>query len=352
MKILGIETSCDETAGAVVADGKRLMSNVVASSVDLHKAYGGVVPEIAARSHLELIIPVIEEAKQQSSLDWNGIDAIAFTRGPGLGGSLLIGVLTAKSFAIALDKPLYDINHVEAHIYAAFVTETKISGYKLIPNPPALPLLALVVSGGHSHLVLVKDHGNYKVLGRTLDDAVGEAFDKVAKMLGLPYPGGPSIAEAAKTGDENAYSFPKAKMTNRYDFSFSGLKTAVLRAAQQSAGQDFTFPSSKLSQALTVGQKADLAASFQRVALETLLDSLRLADQEYQPASIIICGGVAANQKLRQMTKERFTTSVIFPDIKLCTDNAAMVAAAAFYKSRRQKPANAYSLDIEPSLKM
>jgi N6-L-threonylcarbamoyladenine synthase len=196
------------------------------------------------------------------------------------------------------------------------------------------------------------DHGEYKVLGSTLDDAVGEAFDKVAKMLGLPYPGGPSIAQAAKAGDESAYNLPKAKMANPYDFSFSGLKTAVLRAAQQAAGKDYSFPSPMLPDALNAAQKADLAASFQRVALDTLLEVLARAVEQYRPASVVICGGVAANQKLRQMTRVRILTPVIFPDIKLCTDNAAMVAAAAFYKKSSQKPVNAYSFDADPSLRM
>jgi N6-L-threonylcarbamoyladenine synthase len=351
MKILGIESSCDETAAAVVANGNRLLSNVVASSVDLHKAYGGVVPEIAARSHLEVITPVIEEAKQQAGLEWGSIDAIAVTQGPGLGGSLLIGVLTAKSLAMALNKPLYGINHVEAHIYGSFITASRQPGYKLIKGSPALPLLALIISGGHSHLVLMKDHGNYEVLGRTLDDAVGEAFDKVAKMLGLPYPGGPSIAEAAKFGDETAFDFPKAKLTNPYNFSFSGLKTAVLRAAQNAAGHDFTFPSSRLPKALSVPQKADLAASFQRVALETLLVALAGAEHKYKPASVVVCGGVAANQKLRRMAKTAATTPVIFPDIKLCTDNAAMVASCAFYKGSLIQ-LDPYSMDADPGLSM
>lgn len=351
MRILGIETSCDETAAAVVEDGQTLLSNVVASSVDLHKAYGGVVPEIAARSHLEVITPVIEEAVQQASLAWKDIDAIAVTQGPGLGGSLLIGVLTAKTIAITLDKSLYALNHVEAHIYGSFFTKGP-AGYEFAAIPPALPLLALIVSGGHSHLVIMQDHGKIKVLGRTLDDAVGEAFDKVAKMLGLPYPGGPSIAEAAVNGDDQAYDFPKAKLTNHYDFSFSGLKTAVLRAAQETAGKDFTYPSSKLPQALSKAQKADLAASFQRIALETLLDNLARAEREYQPASIVICGGVAASKKLRQMGNKIISTPVIFPDIKLCTDNASMVACCAFYKISSQKPVNPYSVDPDPSLAM
>jgi N6-L-threonylcarbamoyladenine synthase len=351
MTILGIETSCDETAAAVVEDGQTMLSNVVASSLDLHKAYGGVVPEIAARSHLEVITPVIEETLQQAGVDWSAIDAVAVTQGPGLGGSLLIGVMTAKTLSQSFNKPLYAIDHVEAHIYASFITESKVAGYEL-PAAPALPLLAMIVSGGHTQLVLMKDHNNYKVLGQTLDDALGEAFDKVAKITGLPYPGGPSIAKAALAGNDQAFVLPKAKLASPYDYSFSGLKTAVLRAAQTAVGQDFTFPSSKLPQALSVAQKADLAASFQRVALETLLDGLAQAEQDFRPACIVIGGGVAANQNLRQMAQDKFSTPVIYPDIKLSTDNAAMIAANAFYKSRAEKPADPYSLEIEPNLKM
>jgi N6-L-threonylcarbamoyladenine synthase len=343
MRILGIETSCDETAAAVVEDDAKLLSSVVASSVDLHAAYGGVVPEIAARSHLEVILPVIDQALKQAKTDWDEVDAIAVTQGPGLLGSLLIGVLTARTLAIAKDKPLYAINHVEAHVYGAFLQDSK----------PQFPLLALIVSGGHTLLSLHKNHHDYTLLGQTKDDAVGEAFDKVAKILGLPYPGGPSVSEAAKKGNPTSVKLPKAKLKNSYDFSFSGLKTAVLRAAQQLAGKDFTFPSHELPKALSAQQKADLAASFQHTAVETLVDGLALATEEFKPKSVVIAGGVAANQHLRKMASDKIRPAPIYPDIKLCTDNAAMIAALGYFKIKAGvKPSDPYSLEPDPSLKM
>ncbi|HEX5395069.1 MAG TPA: tRNA (adenosine(37)-N6)-threonylcarbamoyltransferase complex transferase subunit TsaD [Candidatus Saccharimonadales bacterium] len=342
MTVLGIESSCDETGAAVVKDGK-LLSNVVASSLDLHIPFGGVVPEIAARSHVEVIIPVIEQALKESKTDWAGIDAIAVTQGPGLLGSLLIGVVTARTLAIAKKKPLYAVNHVEAHVYAAFLQEQR----------PQFPLLSLIVSGGHTQLVLFRDHFNYKVLGRTGDDAVGEAFDKVAKILGLPYPGGPSVSEAAKKGDSKIVALPEAKMANRYDFSFSGLKTAVLRAAQSMSGNPYDFPSSKLPNALSDTQKADLAASFQATAVETLVSRLNKAEEEFKPKSVIIAGGVAANGLLRERATEQLSAPVIYPDIKLCTDNAAMVAALGGFMASHKRPvADPYSLEPDPGLEM
>jgi N6-L-threonylcarbamoyladenine synthase len=352
MRILGIETSCDETAAAVVKDGQRMLSNVVSSSVDLHKAYGGVVPEIAARSHLEVITPVIQEALESAKCTWDEIDAVAVTYGPGLGGSLLIGTMTAKTLAIAKKKPLYPINHVEAHIYANYITETPLRNYQLPLKPPTLPLLALIVSGGHSHLIYLKNHSDYEVIGRTYDDAVGEAFDKVAKILGLPYPGGPSIEKAAATGNNSAIVLPKAKMAGKYDFSFSGLKTAVLRAAQAAAGKDFTFPSYELADLLSTSQKADLAASFQHTALQTLLDNLSAAIADYSPTSVVIGGGVAANSALRQMVKEQISSEVTYTDIKLCTDNAAMIAALAYFKQKNTDATNPYSQEIDANLAM
>jgi N6-L-threonylcarbamoyladenine synthase len=350
MKVLGIETSCDETAAAVIEDGYKMLSNVVASSVDLHSAYGGVVPEIAARSHLEVITPVVEEALTNAHTPWEEIDAIAFTYGPGLGGSLLVGAMTARTLAVVKDKPLYPINHVEAHIYANFITESGVPGYRLPSKAPALPLLALIVSGGHSHLVLLKDHRDYQVIGRTLDDAVGEAFDKVAKLLGLPYPGGPSIAEAAKNGNPEAFRFPKANAPGEYNFSFSGLKTAVLRVAQAQAGKDYTFPSSGVSELLNEAQKADIAASFQCVALETLVDTLKRAYEDFKPAGVVIGGGVAANQELRRLVKEQMPLEVEYTDTRLCTDNGAMIGALGFYEVA-SSPAP-QPVDIDPNLSM
>ncbi len=353
MRILGIETSCDETAAAVVEDGKRLLSNVVLSSMDLHKAYGGVVPEIAARSHIEAILPVIEQALAQAKCSWDDIDGIAVTYGAGLGGSLLIGVLTARTLAIIKKLPLYAINHVEAHIYANFLTKTALPDYELPRVQPAFPMLGLIVSGGHSQLVLWQDHFKYKLLGQTHDDAIGEAFDKVAKITGLPYPGGPSIEKAAVKGDPYKYNFPKAQMAEPYDFSFSGVKTAVLRAAQQEVGEDFTFPSSELPERLSERQKADLAASFQRVAMETVVDKTILAYGEFQPKSVVVGGGVASSQALREELSRRLPYPITYTDRKLCTDNGAMVATLGCYKAMlKQLPADPYSLEIAPNLSM
>ena len=349
MKILGIETSCDETAASVVEDGQRLISNVVASSMDLHTAYGGVVPEIAARSHIEHIMPVINQALmsafQGPALEaaWDDIDGIAVANGPGLGGSLLIGVLTARTLAIIKNKPLYAVNHVMAHPYATFLGE----------KPPEFPMLALIVSGGHTQLVLFRGHFDYTLLGQTHDDAVGEAFDKVAKILGLPYPGGPSIAKKTEEGNPRAFSLPKSKMAGRYDFSFSGLKTALLRTAQAEIGEDYNFPSHKLSERLSEPQKADIAASFQHIAIETLVDKTVQAYEEFAPKSVVVAGGVAASSELRRQIAGRIPIPAIFPDIKLCTDNAAMIAAlGCFMAAKNQPPADPYTLAIAPNLSM
>lgn len=352
MIILGIETSCDETAAAVVEDGQRILSNVVASSMDLHVQYGGVVPEIAARSHIETIMPVVDQALKEASCSWSDVDGICVTFGAGLGGSLLIGVMTARTLAIALNKPLYAINHVEAHVYANFLTDTVLPGYQLPANQPEFPMLAIIVSGGHSQLALFRDHFDYTLLGQTQDDAIGEAFDKVAKMLGLPYPGGPSVSKAAENGNPLAYKLPKAQM-NKYDFSFSGLKTAVLRLCQAEIGEDYSFPSYRLPERLSEAQKANIAASFQHTAIATIVDKAKLAYDEFNPKSVVIAGGVAANQELRNQLTAALPLSIDFPDLKLCTDNGAMVAALGCFKAMRNQPtADPYSLAIEPNLSM
>ncbi len=400
MKILGIESSCDETAAAVVEDGFRLLSNVVASSMDLHIQYGGVVPEVAARSHIEVILPVINEALETAGCTWDDIDGIAVVYGAGLSGSLLIGVMTARTLAIAQNKPLYGINHVESHVYANFLLEEVTSnissadtkrpadktsqatstnvndsdadvttlaslskgrvvsleeGAKVVAlrsAQPSFPMLAILLSGGHSQLVLFEDHFKYRLLGQTHDDAIGEAFDKVAKILGLPYPGGPSVEKAARLGDPLAFRLPKAKM-GKYDFSFSGLKTAVLRLAQAQIGETYTFPSFKLAERLSEAQKADIAASFQRVAIETVVDKVLLAVDEYSPASVVIAGGVAASPELRRQLSERLPQPIEYPALKLCTDNGAMVATLGCFKAMRDQPADdPYSLAIEPNLSM
>lgn len=353
MKILGIESSCDETAAAVVEDGERLLSNVVHSQIDIHAQYGGVIPEVAARSHVEVINPVAQEALERANLTWSDIDAIAVTYAPGLSGSLLIGTIAAKTLAYLYDKPLYAIHHVEAHVYANFITSQASNLSLTLPSAqPTFPLLALIVSGGHSQLVLFRGHGDYTLLGQTQDDAVGEAFDKVAKIIGLPYPGGPSIARAAEAGDPHAYSFPKAKLSGKYDFSFSGLKTAVLRAVQKEVGVDFTFPSHELPALLNDVQRENFAASFQKIAVETLVDKTLQAYRDYSPASVVIAGGVAANQALRAQLSQTLPIPIEYAPMQLCTDNAAMIATLAYYQSQHAEPADPFALDISPSLSM
>lgn len=375
MKILGIESSCDETAASVVEDGRKLLSNVINSQIDIHAAYGGVVPEVAARSHIEVINPVINQALADANVTWDDIDAIAVTYAPGLIGSLLVGTLAARTLAILKNKPLYPVHHVEAHVYANFLNET----------PPEFPILALIVSGGHSQLVLFRNHGDYELLGQTQDDAIGEAFDKVAKIIGLPYPGGPSIAKAAVNGNPHAYKFPKAHLTCKhsgthtgmgridkydeqvaeavtprtaqevchyYDFSFSGLKTAVLRAVQHETNVDITYPSSGLAELLNDLQRNDFAASFQRTAVETLIDKVEKAFHNYNPKSVVIAGGVAANQELRRLLSERLPITINYAPMNLCTDNAAMVASLGYYQSLNSQPIDPFKLEVAPSLSM
>lgn len=352
MVVLGIETSCDETSVGIVRDGKELLACVTASSMDIHAKYGGVIPEIAAREHIQAITPTLEGALEQAKLSWDDINAIAVTYGAGLGGCLLIGVLTARTLAITKQKPLYAVNHVEGHVYVNFLTKTELSGYQLPSEQPKFPLLALIVSGGHTQLVLFQDHFNYKLLGQTHDDAIGEAFDKVAKIIGLPYPGGPSIAKAANSGNAQALKLPKARV-GQYDFSFSGLKTAVLRATQELVGVDHTFPSFRLSERLNASQKADIAASFQFTAIETVVDKTLDAFNTFGPKSVVIAGGVAASSELRRQLSKRLPIEVNYTDPKLCTDNGAMIATLGCYKLLEHQPEAApYSLEIEPNLSM
>lgn len=342
MKILGIESSCDETAAAIVEDGKKLLSNVVVSQIDIHKEYGGVIPEIAARSHIEAINPVINKALAEANLIIDDVDAIAVTYAPGLIGSLLIGTLAARTLAILHHKPLVKVQHVEGHVYANFLNEKQ----------PEFPLLALIVSGGHSQLVLFKDHGNYELLGQTNDDAIGEAFDKVAKILGLPYPGGPAIARAAKDGDKFKYHLPDARLKHPYDFSFSGLKTAVLRAVQKEVGVSYDFPSFKLKDKLKTSEINDFAASFQYTAIKTLVTKTVKAYNKFQPKSVVIAGGVAANQELREQLKAALPIDIDYAPISLCTDNAAMIATLGYYKFMNGKVTDPYELEVIPSISM
>jgi len=364
MTILGIETSCDETAVAVCEihsdESVTMLSNTVVSQIDIHKEYGGVVPEIAARSHIEAMIPTLDRSLKDAfgtddrASAWRHVDAIAVTQGAGLGGSLLVGVQTAKTLALIEEKPLYACNHVEGHVYANFITDSPtLSDYSLPEVAPAFPMLALIVSGGHSQLVIFHDHFRYELLGKTQDDAIGEAFDKVAKMTGLPYPGGPSVAQAALHGNPRAFDLPKSKLSGEYDFSFSGLKTAVLRHAQMLCGRDHTMPSKELPESLNESQVHDIAAVFQRVAIETVVEKTARAFQAHSPASVVIAGGVASSMELRKQLATALPLSPTYTDPRLCTDNAAMIASLGCFKAVRGTPTvDARSLEIAPSLKM
>ena len=353
MKIIGIESSCDETAAAIVENGHNLLSNVVHSQIDIHSAYGGVVPEIAARSHIEYINPVINRALSDANLGWDDIDGIAVTYAPGLIGSLLVGTLAARTLASLKNKPLYPIHHVEAHVYANFITKCADNlDLKLPQNQPKFPMLALVVSGGHSQIVLFKDHGDYEMIGQTQDDAVGEAFDKVAKILGLPYPGGPSIAKAAENGNPLAFKLPIARLKSPFDFSFSGLKTAVLRSVQNQVGVDYTFPSHALAERLNKTQVNDFAASFQHTAVLTMVQAIKKAYETYSPQSVVIAGGVASNQMLRDELAKALPIAIEYAPPSLCTDNGAMVATLGCFYSELKQPIKPDELVPQPSLSM
>lgn len=342
MKILAIESSCDETAAAVIEDGVKVLSNVVVSQVDIFAAYGGVIPEVAARSHLEAILPVVKQALSDAGLTKDDIDYIAVTYAPGLLGSLLIGTLTARMLAILWQKPLYAVHHLKSHIYANW----------LAGEEPQFPLLALVVSGGHTQIIYMEEHNKFEIIGTTRDDAVGECFDKVAKILGLPYPGGPSVARVAEQGSNKRYKLPIPRVEG-LDFSFSGLKTAVLRAVQAELGLPITTPSYELSKHLSRQQVADFAAVFQETAAEILVEKMENALQAHPEAlSVVTAGGVSANQALRQKAIERLSdanTVVFFPELRYSGDNAAMVGAAAYFEIiSGVKPTDPYSLNIAP----
>jgi len=319
-RILAIETSCDETAAAVIKDGQRILSNIVASQVELHAEYGGVFPEMASRAHVEAIVPVIEQSMQDAHLGFGDLDAVAVTYGPGLAGSLMVGVNAAKGLAIGRGLPLIGINHLEAHIYAHWL---EIDAEGAARGELTFPLLSLLVSGGHTQLTLVHDHGRYEHLGGTLDDAAGEAFDKVGRLLGLPYPGGPEVERVAKTGNPQAFDFPRAWLDDSssdahiWDFSFSGLKTAVLREVQRYSDP----PRGRLL--------ADLAASFQAAVVDVLSTKAAQAAEAFDVTAVLLSGGVTANQTLRTTTVERVNVPVYYPPTFLCTDNAAMVGACA-----------------------
>jgi len=333
MKVLGIESSCDESAAAVVQDGRYILSNAVASQINIHERYGGVVPEVASRQHILAIIPVIERAIKEPGLTWRDIDSIAVTYGPGLAGSLLVGVNVAKAIALARKIPIIGINHMEAHIYANWLVSPSLQLEEVQKN---FPCLCLIVSGGHSDLVLMKDHGRFEKLGRTRDDAAGEAFDKAARILGLGYPGGPAVEKSASNGTP-VYSLPRAWLKGSHDFSFSGLKTALwhlVHRAQIEPGDS---------------RVADIAASFQAAIVDVLVTKTSNAARDLGVRQVLLSGGVSANTALRSSIERSSPVNVIVPPIHLCTDNAAMVAACGYYHLLNGE-VSSYDLDILPSL--
>jgi N6-L-threonylcarbamoyladenine synthase len=332
VRILAIETSCDETACAVVENGRALLASTVASQMDIHARYGGVFPEVASRQHVLSIVPVVEQTLIQSSLTLKDVDAIAVTRGPGLAGSLVVGMNMAKGLALGLGLPLVGVNHLEGHIYSAWIYNAGES----IPPEPQFPLMALLVSGGHTELNLITDHLTYERLGVTLDDAAGEAFDKVARLLGLSYPGGPSVQRAAEGGDPTRFNFPRARLEGRYDFSFSGLKTAVLYEINELKKKSTTLP------------VEDLAASFQAAVVDVLFDKTMQAARDYNAKEILVAGGVSANGALRQAFQSQTEFKVHIPPFSLCTDNAAMIAAAGYYRFARRHTAS-LDIDVQPT---
>ena len=315
-RILGIESSCDETAASVVENGRAIHSSVVATQIDLHAKYGGVFPEVASRQHIRTIYAVIEESLQRAHLGLGDVDAIAVTRGPGLAGSLVVGMNAAKGIALGRQIPLIGINHLEGHIYSAWLYPADTPKP---PPEPEFPLLALLVSGGHTELNLITGHLQYQRLGGTLDDAAGEAFDKVARLLGLAYPGGPSIQKAAEDGDPEAFNFPRSRMEGTWNFSFSGLKTAVLRVVRELE---------KVNRVLPV---ANLAASFQEAVVDVLYTKTIMAAREFEVKSILVAGGVSANHALRDAFTSQTEFPIHIPPLSLCTDNAAMIASAGYF---------------------
>lgn len=350
MKILAIETSCDETSVAIVEDGYKIHSSIVNSQIDIQKAFGGVVPEIAARSHIEVIIPVIKQALDEANMTWNDIDAISVAQGPGLLGSLLIGTLTARTLAWTLNKPLIPVHHILGHVYANWITEGPEYSTPYPTVQPQFPVLALIVSGGHTQLMYAETEASeWQVLGRTQDDAVGEAYDKVAKVLGLPYPGGISVEKLALQGDSKKYRLPTPKVADKYGFSFSGLKTAVLRAVQKECGVTHEFPSFKLAELLNDVQRADFAASFQDTAVNYLVAKTKLAFEEYAPKTVIIGGGVAASPPLRTALSKALPLKISYAPRQLCTDNAAMIGARAYFQAQNEEPADPRRLVVKPS---
>lgn len=330
---MAIETSCDETAVAILSGNREVLANIISSQIDIHRQYGGVVPEIASRHHLEQVNRLIDLALQEANLSFGQIDALAVTYGPGLVGALLVGVSTAKALAYSLKIPLLGVNHIEGHIYANWLVNAELN----------FPILCLIVSGGHTALVRMDDHGKYQLLGQTMDDAVGEAYDKVARAMGLSYPGGPLLDKLAKEGDEKAFAFPRAWLgEGSYDFSFSGLKTSVLN---------------HLNRAVQRGEEvnqADLAASFQASVVEVLVEKTIRASQEYGIDNVLLAGGVAANSFLREQLATRCLKEgkkLAYPPLGYCTDNAAMIACAAYYRLQKGEKSD-WHLNAVPNLRL
>jgi len=317
IRVLGIETSCDETSASIVENGRTIISNVVASQIDLHAVYGGVFPEVASRQHVMMIDHVIREALAKAYMSLNDLDLIAVTRGPGLAGSLLVGLNAAKGISLGGNIPFVGVNHLEGHIYSDWLIPPEETEER---PEPQFPLLALLVSGGHSELNLMTDHLAYQRLGGTLDDAAGEAFDKVARLIGLSYPGGPSIQKAAQMGRGDAFAFPRAWLEGTWNFSFSGLKTAVLRVVQSLQGKVSQIPVN------------DLAASFQSAVVDVLVNKTLQAARAFKPKEIVVAGGVSANQALRDAFLSQKEFPVHIPPLAFCTDNAAMIAAAGTFR--------------------
>ncbi|MBI5880148.1 MAG: tRNA (adenosine(37)-N6)-threonylcarbamoyltransferase complex transferase subunit TsaD [Chloroflexi bacterium] len=347
--ILGIETSCDETGASVVTNGQIIRSNIVASQIDLHARYGGVFPEMASREHILKIVPVVEQALRDAGATWADVDAIAVTYGPGLAGSLLVGVNAAKGLALANGLPLIGVNHLEGHIYAAWLATEPAR------SEPQFPLVCLIVSGGHTELILMRGHGQYEMLGATLDDAAGEAFDKVSRLLGLGYPGGPAIQKAAEQGDARRVKLPRAWLEGTFDFSFSGLKTAVLHLVKQASTPNSAPKLQPSSLRAEIAEQpaaiSDIAAAFQSAVVDVLVEKTRLAAAQCSAKVVVVGGGVAANKRLREQMRERIPVPVLIPPIGLCTDNGAVIAAAGHFHFVRGERSG-WDLDVVPGLRL